>query len=745
MQNKGKILLLTVLIAVNFIFAGFADAQSVAPNELDEINRIIDPVRKLPKNDAQFQAAYNQQRALCINLGERIRQITSNKYITAYQEMTHECVYAVFVEGATRVPDNLGRMIRDPNRSAGAADAVREVIRNSTAPVTQQSYQQTIAPKVDEKLKAEDNEAGPISKLVGLLLKPLFGLITGALLGIAALAGAVLSWVINTTTSAAQPASINVAWTMIRDVMNLVFIIALIVISIATILRIESYSYKKLLPRLILMALLINFSKVIADTLIGFSDMITGVIANGANFKSYGQLFDAVVAQGKGSAGEYFTSSEGILKEASYGLMGIVFAVMVTVSFLVVAGLLLVRMVGLWVLVVISPAAYALNILPSTKKYAGQWWSKFIQYLIWAPISVFFLRIGLALLDETKGADPVKLLITTGFMWAAFFVAKSSGMAGAAAVTGAADNFLSKAKKFGKDTGKFAAGAAGSMAARGTYLRGAGALANKMGFTGAGDKLKKSGDWVNTKTAQIKTMPGAIKGKWIDAPNAKRKKEVDKQAARWQLGLNGARGLTNSFDGEVTKDNVGTLKPALIWEMMKNHDERITAAFVEGIKEHGNRGQLNALAHGVKQGFFDQAAEGDPNNERGRDTAMAVRKAHYMSTGGKEKDWHAYVEPNITNPLNKDDITVKSTPGKKDEKDHEKKVVIKYRTDSEERRGGGPRGPVILTDAGSTPREGTGAERLAARRAAAGMGATTTTTTTTTTAAPTPPPPPARP
>jgi hypothetical protein len=48
-------------------------------------------------------------------------------------------------------------------------------------------------------------------------------------------------------------------WVITRDIANMFFIVILLVIAFATILQIEQYNYKKWLPKLILMAILINF------------------------------------------------------------------------------------------------------------------------------------------------------------------------------------------------------------------------------------------------------------------------------------------------------------------------------------------------------------------------------------------------------------------------------------------------------------------------------------------------------
>jgi len=57
------------------------------------------------------------------------------------------------------------------------------------------------------------------------------------------------------------------------------FILILLIIAFATILRQESYS-KKLLPKLLIMAVLINFSRTIFGLLIDFSQVIMLTFVN---------------------------------------------------------------------------------------------------------------------------------------------------------------------------------------------------------------------------------------------------------------------------------------------------------------------------------------------------------------------------------------------------------------------------------------------------------------------------------
>ncbi|MCX7616170.1 MAG: hypothetical protein N2Z68_02150 [Patescibacteria group bacterium] len=69
-------------------------------------------------------------------------------------------------------------------------------------------------------------------------------------------------------------------WTVFRDLTNLGFVLGIIVIAVATILRLREYTYQKLLPKLIAAALLVNFSLVIATSIISLSDVFSKFFIN---------------------------------------------------------------------------------------------------------------------------------------------------------------------------------------------------------------------------------------------------------------------------------------------------------------------------------------------------------------------------------------------------------------------------------------------------------------------------------
>src|SRR3989338_10270955 len=112
--------------------------------------------------------------------------------------------------------------------------------------------------------------------------------------------------------------------------------------------------------------------------------MVVDIFAQGANWGAWGESMYNILGAGKqGNFLEQFANASGV-EPLGMAISKLVLALVMLTSFLAIAGLLVIRMVGLWVLVILSPVAYALNIVPATAIYAKKWWETFVKYLIWA-------------------------------------------------------------------------------------------------------------------------------------------------------------------------------------------------------------------------------------------------------------------------------------------------------------------------------------------------------------------------
>ena len=205
--------------------------------------------------------------------------------------------------------------------------------------------------------------------------------------------------------------AVTEGWTIVRDVANMFFVVVLLIIAISTILGIETYNYKKLLPKLLLMAILINFSKMICGLLIDVSQIATMTFVNGYREAAAGNFVTAFGLDQllKFSGGDPIRG-EGEDKAGSLEIVAalILAFVLVVVAIAVTLGtilIFLIRIVMLWFLVVLSPIAYLASTFPGGAKYSGQWWTEFTKYLIVSPAMAFFLWLSLTVMSTADTAN----------------------------------------------------------------------------------------------------------------------------------------------------------------------------------------------------------------------------------------------------------------------------------------------------------------------------------------------------
>ncbi|MBI2356216.1 MAG: hypothetical protein HYV13_03375 [Candidatus Doudnabacteria bacterium] len=346
--------------------------------------------------------------------------------------------------GNANDPGNAGTTTEDPSNRPITAINFERLIRESESGITNEQFTAYTTALLEDK----KNAAG-LSKVFGWVIYFITNVLNSLIATLTTIAGGIMAAVIKSTTSFTDmPEIVKTGWVIMRDIMNMFFVLAMIVISLATILNLESYNYKKLLTKLVIMALLINFSQAIAVALINVSNMLVNVFAIDGSLST---IFANLI----GITADWSMPTMGWEQALVIGISQLVLNAVMLIAFLALAALFVVRMVGLYVLVIFSPIAYALYILPETSQYAKQWWTTFIKYLIWAPVAMFMvwltifitkpqgLGINQDVIDTTAGGDSYfKFVILTAFMFAAVYVAKQAGMVGSEAILSMADKAM---------------------------------------------------------------------------------------------------------------------------------------------------------------------------------------------------------------------------------------------------------------------------------------------------------------
>lgn len=186
-------------------------------------------------------------------------------------------------------------------------------------------------------------------------------------------------------------------WIIVRDLTNMFFILVLLILAFGTMLGIEGYSYKnRMLPRLLIMAVVINFSRTICGLLIDFGQVVMLTFVNGFAQAAGGNFVEALGIKDLLEPGERRGGVSGwdIVIALLFALA------IVTISLgviIIMICTLVIRIIYLWLLVILSPIAFFMKAVPGGKAsgYYAEWWSMFTSNIVTGPILAFFLWLSL--------------------------------------------------------------------------------------------------------------------------------------------------------------------------------------------------------------------------------------------------------------------------------------------------------------------------------------------------------------
>lgn len=224
---------------------------------------------------------------------------------------------------------------------------------------------------------------------------------------------------------------ILIGWTIFRDLANLGFVFGIIVIAVATILRFKSYTYQTLLPKFIAAALLVNFSLVIASSIISLSDvfsnffissssngsidalarkivdksMVIRIIEGGPSEEEENLMIESIPDQSE--INEIKKKDESGLSIVFYEFGGVLVSTLVMffvfITLLAMALYLILRYFNLAFLLILSPIVWILWVFPATSGYWKKWWQSFIHWVFMPPLILFFINITLVFLSGSDG------------------------------------------------------------------------------------------------------------------------------------------------------------------------------------------------------------------------------------------------------------------------------------------------------------------------------------------------------
>ena len=251
-----------------------------------------------------------------------------------------------------------------------------------------------------------------LSPIVAILI--VFQLLTAALLYIPI---GIFQWVISAPVSLTHEPIVTAGWQISRDFVNIFFVIALVVIAVATILRIKGYEAQKMLPQIIFAAILVNFTPVFCGIILDIANIVMNIFR--APVFDVGQLFvknNAIIngfikADGMWSDWGHFIASliDPSIAIGTIGLLvaGVLFNIISFITLSVYALIFFLRIAVIWMLVILSPFALVGFFFQPFKKIFNDWWKQFFQWSIIGIPLFFFLYIAEMMLSSATSGHGI--------------------------------------------------------------------------------------------------------------------------------------------------------------------------------------------------------------------------------------------------------------------------------------------------------------------------------------------------
>lgn len=324
--------------------------------------------------------------------------------------------------------------------------------------------------------KPVDNEE---KKETSILAKPFIWAFQTMLVGVQsavswllAIAATLFSWAIEPANISGPNGILNKqvvkdVWVMIRDLLNMTFILILLFAAFCTIFQVEKWNLKKVWLNILINALLVNFSYPIARFFIDVSNVAFYYFVNNLFSTTGGRPVTGNVIFAKFGASteltKILTPANFTENDISFQIMMIVVTFLVGMTLLIVAALFIVRLIALTMLVMFSPIGFVGYIFPQTASFADKWWSQLFSYSFFAPIMIFVIALAIRIADalrlenmrsmmqyssENTAAGQTNWIGHAAFfvipviiLWMGMGIAKSMGIAGAETVVGGAQKF----------------------------------------------------------------------------------------------------------------------------------------------------------------------------------------------------------------------------------------------------------------------------------------------------------------
>ena len=215
-----------------------------------------------------------------------------------------------------------------------------------------------------------------------------------------------------------QNSGIYLAWVIMRNISNVAFIVAFLVIiySQLTSVGISNYGVKKMIPRLVIAAVLVNLSFTICAILLdlsniagyAFQDAFMGIkntistVGENTSTWTWSEVISTALSNGALAVGAITFTTELLP-------MLVPAATLAGLTLLLILLIMAARQALIIILIIISPLAFVCYLLPGTEKWFKKWRDSFLTMLVFFPaFSVVFggaQLAGILIIQNASGPN----------------------------------------------------------------------------------------------------------------------------------------------------------------------------------------------------------------------------------------------------------------------------------------------------------------------------------------------------
>ena len=220
-----------------------------------------------------------------------------------------------------------------------------------------------------------------------------------------------------------QNSGIYLAWVIMRNISNVAFIVAFLVIiySQLTSVGISNYGVKKMLPRLVIAAVLVNLSFTFCAVLLdlsnvtgyAFQDAFMGIkntistVGENTSTWTWSEVISTALSNGALAVGAGYAVSLALTTEILPMLVPAATLAGLTLLFILL--IMAARQALIIILIIISPLAFVCYLLPGTEKWFKKWRDSFLTMLVFFPaFAVVFggaQLAGIIIIQNASGSN----------------------------------------------------------------------------------------------------------------------------------------------------------------------------------------------------------------------------------------------------------------------------------------------------------------------------------------------------